>query len=147
MLMQSQQCSATTHPLPLQTSIFGTVDWCLCSLWAQQNLLSFSKVPVFKNLETFSPMNTVSQPKSWEPSEDWLLMPVQGQKVSGLMLANLPLSLIELISGVMGWGQSPSSFAQHWQHNRLMKLIRSELQWWWEISKHWILLKQGKQLW
>lgn len=101
------------------------------ALWANQNLLSFSEVKTLQKLFFFVSHEHSESAKAWrESAEDRLLMPVQGQKVSGLMLANLPLSLIELISGVMGWGQSPSSFPQHWEHNRLMELIRSELQWW-----------------
>lgn len=33
-------------------------------------------------------------------------MPLEGDTLTGLMVANLSLSLIELISGVMGWAQS-----------------------------------------
>lgn len=141
--MQSPQCSAATHPLPLQTSILGPLtDACaLCGHY--QNRLSFSGVPVFKTLQKSFPWTEWVRWRA-ASSEDRLLMPGQGQKVSGLMLANLQLSLIELISGVMGWGQSPSSF--HWQHNRLMKLLRSELQAWWEVSEHWSPVRQGSNI-
>lgn len=96
---------------------FGTVNWFLCFLWADKNL-SFSKVLVFKLCKSFFFFFFHwIQWVSWRANsrEAGLLMPLEGDTLTGLMVANLSLSLIELISGVMGWAQSPSSFPQHWQ--------------------------------
>lgn len=60
LLMQSQRCAATSHPLPLQTSILGLLTDG-CALWAYQNILSSREVLVFKTLQKFFFFCIVSQ--------------------------------------------------------------------------------------